>query len=90
MLVLVILAALWAVVLVAAACCESRTERSNDSIGDFNYRLDVLGHTNGTVTRRRRRVSAPACRPRRRVMRRSADVLRRSAAGVAATSLVGS
>jgi Flp pilus assembly protein TadB len=48
--VLVILAALWAVVLLPPLL-RSRTERSNDSIGDFEYRLDVLGRTNGTVHR---------------------------------------
>jgi hypothetical protein len=46
--VLVILAALWAVVLLPPLL-RSRSVRSNDSIGDFNYRLDVLGRTNGAL-----------------------------------------
>jgi hypothetical protein len=49
-LVLVVLGALWAVVLVPPLL-RSRTERTSDSIGDFNYRLDVLGRTNGTAPR---------------------------------------
>ena len=52
--VLVILAALWAVVLLPPLL-RSRTERANDSIGDFNYRLDVLGKTNGALTPEKRR-----------------------------------
>jgi len=48
--VLVILAALWAVVLVPPLL-RSRTERTNDSIGDFNFRLDALGRTNGALHR---------------------------------------
>ena len=46
--VLIILAALWAVVLLPPML-RSRAERANDSIGDFNYRLDVLGRTNGAL-----------------------------------------
>src|SRR5262249_9922997 len=46
--VLVILAALWAVVLLPPLL-RSRSVRQNDSIGDFNYRLDVLGKTNGSL-----------------------------------------
>jgi hypothetical protein len=45
--VLLILAGLWAVVLVPPLLRARRTERSGDSIGDFTYRLDVLGRTNG-------------------------------------------
>ena len=45
--VLVILAALWAVVLVPPLL-RSRSQRTADSIVDFNYKLDVLGKTNGT------------------------------------------
>ena len=44
--VLLVLAALWAVVLVAAVAASPTTDRSADSIGDFNHRLDVLGKTN--------------------------------------------
>ena len=39
---------LWAVVLLPPMLL-SRAERANDSIGDFNYRLDVLGRTNGAL-----------------------------------------
>jgi hypothetical protein len=67
--VLVILAALWAVVLLPPML-RSRAERANDSIGDFNYRLDVLGRTNGALR-------VPGARPRvnpgeRAAMRRRA------------------
>ena len=44
--VLVILAVLWAVVLVPPLL-RSRSQRTADSIVDFNYKLDVLGQTNG-------------------------------------------
>lgn len=70
--VLVILAALWAVVLLPPML-RSRAERANDSIGDFNYRLDVLGRTNGQLR-------APGARPRvsrgQRAAKRRRDVLR--------------
>jgi hypothetical protein len=46
--VLFILAVLWAVVLVPPLL-RSRSQRSADSIVDFNYKLDVLGRTNGNV-----------------------------------------
>jgi hypothetical protein len=46
--VLVILAALWAIVLLPPLL-RSRSMRTNDSIGDFNYRLDALGRTNGAL-----------------------------------------
>jgi hypothetical protein len=46
--VLIILAALWAVVLVPPLL-RSRSQRSADSIVDFNYKLDVLGKTNGSA-----------------------------------------
>lgn len=46
--VLLILAGLWAVVLLPPLL-RSRTERSGDSIGDFTNRLDVLSRTNGAV-----------------------------------------
>jgi len=46
--VLVILAVLWAIVLLPPLL-RSRSERSHDSIGMFNQRLDVLGRTNGTL-----------------------------------------
>ena len=44
--VLFILAVLWAVVLVPPLL-RSRRQRPPDSIVDFNYKLDVLGQTNG-------------------------------------------
>jgi len=69
--VLLILAALWAVVLVPPLL-RSRSERANDSIGDFNYRLDVLGRTNGAL-----RPGAPARSTRgQRAAKRRKDVLR--------------
>ena len=49
--VLIVLAALWAVVLVPPLL-RARTSRSNDSIGDFNYKLGVLSRTNGLARRR--------------------------------------
>jgi hypothetical protein len=44
--VLFILAVLWAVVLVPPLL-RSRSQRTPDSIVDFNFKLDVLGQTNG-------------------------------------------
>jgi hypothetical protein len=56
--VLLVLAALWAVVLLPPLL-KSRATRlqSSDSIGDFNYKLDVLSRTNGSTARRPRRSS---------------------------------
>jgi hypothetical protein len=68
--VLVILAALWAIVLLPPLL-RSRTDRINDPIGDFNYRLDVLGRTNGAV-----RVDAVRIPARRSAAKRRRDVLR--------------
>ncbi|MGZ3546668.1 MAG: hypothetical protein ACXU9V_16695, partial [Gemmatimonadaceae bacterium] len=51
----------------------SRAERANDSIGDFNYRLDVLGRTNGAL---RVPGSKPRARPGQRAAKRRRDVLR--------------
>ena len=46
--VLLVLAALWAVVLVPPLLrARTRTSRSSDSIGDFNHHLGVLSRTNG-------------------------------------------
>jgi hypothetical protein len=70
--VLVILAALWAVVLLPPML-RSRAERANDSIGDFNYRLDVLGRTNGAL---RAAGAKPRVAPGRRAAKRRRDVLR--------------
>ena len=55
--VLIILAVLWAVVLVPPLL-RSRGQRSADSIVDFNYKLDMLGRMNGSRRRRRRELSA--------------------------------
>jgi len=59
--VLFILAVLWAVVLVPPLL-RSRSQRSADSIVDFNYKLDVLGKTNGHLEIEN--VSAASQRPR--------------------------
>ena len=53
MLFLVLLALVWAAVLLTPVM-RSRSTASGDSISDFNYRLDVLAQTNGN--------SAPAGR----------------------------
>jgi hypothetical protein len=82
--VLVILAALWAVVLLPPLL-RSRAERANDSIGDFNYRLDVLGRTNGAL-------NAPGSRPRvtpgQRAAKRRRAVLRALLAAVGGLGLL--
>ncbi len=70
--VLVILAALWAVVLLPPLL-RSRAERANDSIGDFNYRLDVLGRTNGVL---RTAGAQPRVSRGHRAAKRRRDVLR--------------
>jgi hypothetical protein len=46
--VLIILAVLWAVVLIPPLL-RSRSQRTADSIVDFNYTLDLLGRTNGNL-----------------------------------------
>ncbi len=69
--VLPILAALWAVVLLPPLL-RSRSVRANDSIGEFNFRLNALGRTNGAL-----RPGVPARVPtRRRAAQRRRDVLR--------------
>jgi hypothetical protein len=80
--VLVILAALWAVVLLPPLL-RSRTERTNDSIGDFNYRLDVLGKTNGAL-----RVDATRVAPGQRAAKRRRDVMRVLIIAVGVTGLL--
>jgi hypothetical protein len=80
--VLVILAALWAVVLVPPLL-RSRTVRSNDSIGDFNYRLDALGRTNGALTVEKMRTV-----PGQRAAKRRRDVTRVLLIAVGATALL--
>jgi hypothetical protein len=85
--VLLILAALWAVVLLPPLL-RARTDRSADSIGAFNSRLDVLGKTNASATQPAatapaRRTSTPAppmyaspVAPAERAAKRRRDVLR--------------
>jgi hypothetical protein len=80
--VLVILAALWAVVLLPPLL-RSRTERTNDSIGDFNYRLDVLGKTNGAL-----RVDTMRAVPGQRSAKRRRDVMRALIIAVGVTGLL--
>lgn len=46
--VLIILAVLWAAVLIPPLL-RSRSQRTADSIVDFNYTLDLLGRTNGNL-----------------------------------------
>jgi hypothetical protein len=82
LLVLVILAALWAAVLLPPLL-RSRTSRTNDSIGDFNYRLDALGRTNGTVVT----AAPPVPRPEQAARRRR-DVLRGLLIAVGVTGLL--
>jgi len=82
--VLVILAALWAVVLLPPLL-RSRAERANDSIGDFNYRLDVLGRTNGQL---RVPGAQPRVSPGQRAAKRRRDVLRALLAVVGGFALI--
>jgi len=84
--VLVILAALWAVVLLPPML-RSRAERANDSIGDFNYRLDVLGRTNGALHAAGAR---PRVSPGQRAAKRRRDVLRTMLATVGGLALLAS
>lgn len=80
--VLGILAALWAIVLLPPLL-RSRTERTNDSIGDFNYRLDALGRTNGAVA-----TAVPRARPTRPAAKRRRDVTRVLLIAVGVTGLL--
>jgi hypothetical protein len=82
--VLVILAALWAIVLLPPLL-RSRAERANDSIGDFNYRLDVLGRTNGAL---RTAGAQPRVTPGVRAAKRRRDVLRTLLAVVGGLGLI--
>jgi hypothetical protein len=81
---LFILAALWAVVLLPPML-RSRAERANDSIGDFNHRLDVLGRTNGAL---RAAGAQPRVSPGRRAAKRRRDVLRTMLATVGGLGLL--
>jgi hypothetical protein len=82
--VLVILAACWAVVLVPPLL-RARTERSGDPITDFNFRLGVLGRTNGSLDIER----SPQVRVSRtqRAAHRRRQVMQILAGGVAVTLL---
>ncbi len=80
--VLVILAALWAVVLLPPLLRSRSERRTGDSIGDFNYRLDALGRTNGNAAQGGPRRPVPPAAKRRR------DVLRVLAALVGVTGVV--
>jgi hypothetical protein len=82
--VLFILAALWAVVLLPPLL-RSRAERANDSIGDFNHRLDVLGRTNGQL---RIPGAQPRVAPGERAAKRRRDVLRTMLAVVGGFALL--
>jgi Flp pilus assembly protein TadB len=64
---------------------KSRAERANDSIGDFNYRLDVLGRTNGQL---RAHGGQPRVQPGQRAAKRRRDVLRALLAVVGLFALV--
>ena len=86
LLVLVILAVLWAVVLLPPLL-RSRTGRTTDSIGDFNHRLGVLGRTNGAVKQ-----NTASGLPRPRVggaAKRRRDVLRVLLFAVGVSGLLG-
>jgi hypothetical protein len=83
--VLVILAACWAVVLVPPLL-RARTERSTDPITDFNFRLGVLGRTNGSLSLTRSpQIRASATQ---RAAKRRRDVLQILFAAVGVTLLV--
>ncbi|HEX5614039.1 MAG TPA: hypothetical protein VFZ83_02690 [Acidimicrobiia bacterium] len=97
--VLLILAVLWAVVLVPPLL-RSRTQQSGDSIDDFNYRLGVLGRTNGTFDPSAAparvsplppvRTDRPSARPLTPAAKRRRDVMTILAAAVAATFILAS
>jgi hypothetical protein len=82
--VLIILAVLWAVVLLPPML-RSRAERASDSIGDFNYRLDVLGRTNGAL---RTAGAKPRVSRGYRAAKRRRDVLRTMLAAVGGFGLL--
>jgi hypothetical protein len=74
---------LWAAVLLPPLL-RSRSERQNDSIGDFNYRLDVLGKTNGQL-----RPGVPTrMSGAQRAARRRRDVMRVLLASMLVTGLL--
>lgn len=78
--VLVILAVLWAVVLVPPLLRSRSEARRSDSVGDFTYRLGVLSKTGGHASAAPRRPSGrpgpvPAPRGMTPAQRRRRDVL---------------
>lgn len=98
--VLFILAVLWAVVLVPPYL-RSRSQRTADSIVDFNYKLDVLGRTNGHLDIENVSRNVPGARPMDQVLlpalrasagqrsaRRRREVLRAMTVAIAATLLL--
>jgi hypothetical protein len=63
--VLVVLALLWAAFFLWPLVSHRSSERRVDSIGDFSYRLGVIGRTGGHTRRRRRTQDAiPVAMPR--------------------------
>jgi hypothetical protein len=99
--VLFILAVLWAVVLVPPLLRSRRSQRSADSIVDFNYKLDVLGQTNGHLDIEnvsaanqgpanpdRRLVPALRASATQRAARRRRDVVRALTASITVTVLL--
>jgi hypothetical protein len=65
--VILILGLIWAAVLIPPILRARSQQPRNDSVGDFHYRLSLLGHTNGTHRKRPDRVSTsrPAFAPAR-------------------------
>lgn len=83
--VLVIIAVVWMAVLVPPLL-KARTQRSVDPITDFNYRLGVLGRTNGSLDMAR----SPEVRESRtnRSARRRREVLQVLGVAIAVTFLL--
>ncbi len=91
--VLIILAVLWAVVLLPPILRSRSQHHSADSIVDFNYKLDILRRTNGTRRSLRRHASVPVAPGVRgdaamRSAKRRRDVMRTLGIAVLATLLV--
>ena len=63
--VILILGLIWAAVLIPPILRARSQQPRNDSVGDFHYKLSMLGHTNGTHRKRPDRVSTsrPAFAP---------------------------
>lgn len=73
--VLVILAVLWAVVLVPPLLRSRNEARRSDSVGDFSYRLGVLSKTGGHAVTAGRHPKGYASSGMSRAQRRRRDVL---------------